>query len=180
LKAQASDERALIEQAKQDPSRFAALYESHFERVYAFAVRHVRGREEAEDLTAEVFHRALAALPNFEWRGLPFGAWLLRIASNAAADRFKHSEREATFYGLEDPPGAVEPADLEEIEQRASLFRLVDGLPVDQRRVIVMRFAEGKSIREISEELGRTEGAVKQLQFRALENLRTRMRETRG
>jgi RNA polymerase sigma-70 factor (ECF subfamily) len=62
--------------------------------------------------------------------------------------------------------------DLEEVEQRARLFRLVEQLPADQRRVIAMRFAEEKSIREIAEELGRTEGAVKQLQFRGLQNLR--------
>jgi RNA polymerase sigma-70 factor (ECF subfamily) len=70
---------------------------------------------------------------------------------------------------------AVE-VDLEEVEHRARLFRLVDELPADQRRVIAMRFAEEKSIREIAEALGRTEGAVKQLQFRGLQNLRSQIK----
>jgi RNA polymerase sigma-70 factor (ECF subfamily) len=65
--------------------------------------------------------------------------------------------------------------DLEEVERRARLFRAVDKLPDDQRRVIVLRFSEEKSIREIADELGRSEGAIKQLQFRGLENLRSRL-----
>src|SRR5215831_421557 len=84
-------ERLLIEAAQKDPGRFAELYEANFERVYAFIVRRVQGRDEAEDLTAEVFHHALANLPRFEWRGVPFAVWLFRIASNAIADAWKRS-----------------------------------------------------------------------------------------
>src|SRR3989442_12843308 len=79
-------ERLLIEAAQKDPSRFAALYENNFERVYAFVVRRVRDRHEAEDLTAEVFQHALANLSRFEWRGVPFAVWLYRIAGDAVAD----------------------------------------------------------------------------------------------
>ncbi|TMA53517.1 MAG: hypothetical protein E6J76_04300 [Deltaproteobacteria bacterium] len=88
------DERTLIEAAQRDPGRFAELYESNFDRVYAFVVRRVRDREEAEDVTSEVFHRALANLGQFEWRGVPFAAWLLRIAANAMADRALRAARE--------------------------------------------------------------------------------------
>src|SRR6185295_19075563 len=77
------DEQRLVEAAQRDPSHFAELYERHFERVYAYVVRRVRDRDEAEDLTSEVFHQALAHLGRFEWRGLPFAAWLFRIAANA-------------------------------------------------------------------------------------------------
>ncbi len=87
------DERLLIEAAQSDPRRFAELYERHFERVYAFVARRARGRAEAEDLTAEVFHHALAHLGRFEWRGVPFVAWLLRIARNAVADRWQRVAR---------------------------------------------------------------------------------------
>jgi RNA polymerase sigma-70 factor, ECF subfamily len=165
------DERLLIEAAQRDPSRFAELYENNFDRVYAYIARRVRGREEVQDLTSEVFHQALANLRRFEWRGVPFAAWLFRIAANALADR---SERLARTVPGGNVAGADGPAEtyLEEIEHRARLFRLVDQLPADQRRVILMRFAEEKSIREIAEQLGRTEGAVKQLQFRGLQNLR--------
>jgi len=171
-----TEERLLVEAAQRDPARFAQLYETNFERVYAYIARRVPDRSEAEDLTADVFHRALASLPRFEWRGLPFAAWLIRIAANAIADRWKRSAQERDFYDLD--PGDDETqieAGLEEAEQRAHVFRLVDELPDDQRRVIVMRFADEKSVREIAQELGRSEGAVKQLQFRGLDRLRKRL-----
>ena len=170
-----AEERLLVEAAQKDPTRFAELYEIHFERVYAFVARRVGDRDAAEDLTSDTFHKALANLRRFEWRGAPFAAWLLRIAANAIADRGQRAGRE---LAVDDPPElgaeATADVDLEEVEHRARLFRLVDRLPDDQRRVIAMRYAEEKSIREIAEELGRTEGAVKQLQFRGLQNLRTK------
>src|SRR5205085_12254931 len=83
----ADEERALIEAAKRDPARFAELYEFNFDRVYAYVSRRVRDRSIAEDVTAEVFHHALANLERFEWRGTPFAAWLFRIAANEIADR---------------------------------------------------------------------------------------------
>lgn len=160
------DERLLIEAAKRDPSRFAELYERHFERVYAFVVRRVRDRSEAEDVTSEVFHKALHNVRKFEWRGTPFIAWLYRIAANEIIDRAKRASREA--------PMTKEPSadEIEDVERRALVFRLVDQLPEPQRSVIVKRFAEERSIADIAREMGRSEGAIKQLQFRALETLR--------
>jgi RNA polymerase sigma-70 factor (ECF subfamily) len=176
-----AEERLLVEAAQKDPARFAELYEINFERVYAFVARRVGDRDAAEDLTSEVFHKALANVRRFEWRGAPFAAWLLRIAANAIADRAQRAERE---LAIDDPPevGVDATADvgLEEVERRARLFRLVDRLPADQRRAVAMRFAEEKSIREIAEALGRTEGAVKQLQFRGLQNLREQIEVKSG
>jgi len=173
-----AEERLLVEAAQKDPTRFAELYEINFERVYAFVARRVCDRDAAEDLTSEVFHKALSNLRRFEWRGAPFASWLLRIAANAIADRAGRAGKE---LAVEDPPELGKEAsalvDLEEVERRARLFRLVDELPDDQRRVIALRFAEEKSIREIAEELGRTEGAVKQLQFRALQSLRVKIED---
>lgn len=172
-------ERLLIEAAQRDPSRFAELYELNFSRVYAYIARRVGNREDAQDLTAEVFRGALANLGKFEWRGIPFAVWLLKMAANAIADRWKRAARET---GNPSPDAAQEigAPELEEIERRAQLFQLVKRLPQDQRRVIDLRFAEEKSIREIAQVLGRTEGAVKQLQFRALEALRQRMGKANG
>jgi RNA polymerase sigma-70 factor, ECF subfamily len=164
------DERRLVEVAQLDPRRFGELYELHFARVYAYVSRRLGDRHVAEDVTSEVFQHALANLKKFEWRGAPFGAWLMRIASNAVADRWRrHSRENAT--SLLDDPASGEPSP-EEVEMRAQLFRLVRELPAEQRRVIEMRFAEEKSIREIATALGRTEGAVKQLQFRGMQALR--------
>jgi RNA polymerase sigma-70 factor (ECF subfamily) len=165
------DERVLVEAAQRDPSRFAEIYEIHFDRVYAYIARRVRDRVEAQDLTSDVFHRALAGLPGFEWRGAPFAAWLFRIAGNAVADHFERLGRQRDVPADPDP----EPARIEDAERRARLHRCVDDLPADQRRVILLRFSDEKSIREIAAALGRTEGAVKQLQFRALQGLRARM-----
>ena len=165
-------EKLAIEAAQKDPARFAELYENNFDRVYAYIARRVRDRSEAEDLTSEVFHHALASLPRFEWRGVPFAAWLFRIAAHAIIDRAKKAVKQQELNS--DSNITVEQINLEDVERRALLFRMVDQLPADQRRVIVMRFADERSIRDIANELGRSEGAVKQLQFRALQNLRER------
>ena len=165
------DDRTLIEAAQADPARFVELYDRYVDRVYAFVSRRTRDRAAAEDITSEVFQQALAHLSRFEWRGVPFVAWLFRIASNALADRWRQDARDS-----HDPPADVpDTRELEELERRVILFQLVDRLPDVQRQVIQMRFAEEKSIREIAAAVGRSEGAVKQLQLRALENLRKGM-----
>jgi RNA polymerase sigma-70 factor (ECF subfamily) len=169
-------DRLRVRAAQADPSRFADLYEENFERIYAFIVRRVRQREMAEDLTSEVFHRALAGLSKFDWRGIPFSVWLIRIAANLLTDQWRRSSRESDG----EPPETISPADIEEAEHRAQLFRLVDRLPQDQRRVVQLRFVEGRSIAEIAGDMGRSEGAVKQLQFRALEKLRSELGGGRG
>jgi RNA polymerase sigma-70 factor, ECF subfamily len=175
-----ADERLLIEAAQKDPARFAELYENNFERVYAYIVRRVGNRAETEDLTSEVFHHALANLKRFEWRGIPFVAWLFRIAANLISDRWQRTGRERIREGINDEREQIEsarvsPVEIEEVERRATLFRLVETSPVEQRRVVVLRFVELKSIKEVAQEIRKTEGAVKQLQFRALTTLRTRM-----
>ena len=171
-KKDAYDERLLIAAAQKDPARFMELYEEHFERVYAFVARRLRNRDDAEDVTSEVFRDALANIGKFEYRGAPFASWLYRIASNAIADRWQRAAKEQGTALADDPADDSAHADPEQAEHRARLFRMVATLPDDQRRVIEMRFAEGRSIAEIAQEIGRTDGAVKQLQFRAIQNLR--------
>ena len=84
---EAIDEQTLVEAAQADPARFLDLYERHFHRVWAYVIRRTESRAEAEDVTSEVFRRALENLRGYEWRGTPFAAWLLRIAANALAHR---------------------------------------------------------------------------------------------
>ena len=165
------DERALIEAAKADPRRFADLYEAHFDRVYAYVAARVRDRAGAQDVTADVFHHALKDLPRFEWRGTPFCAWLYRIAANEIADRAARLGREQPL----DNDFAADAENFEETETRARVFRLAKELPSEQAKVIEMRFALGASIRDIARQTGRSEGAVKQLQYRALQTLRDRL-----
>jgi len=171
------DERLLVEAAQADPSAFDALYELHFERIYFFIFSRVHDRASAEDITSETFHKALASLPSYEYRGTPFAAWLYRIASNAIVDHYKRSNREQQLDDLEHPLAQPELSshDLEFIERHVHFFRLVEQLPEVQRRVVCERFVEDRSIREIAQRLSKTEGAIKQLQFRALQTLRAQI-----
>lgn len=172
-----AEERLLVEAAQRDPAKFAALYDIHFDRIYAFVARRTRDRDKAEDLTSEVFHKALANLKTYTWTGAPFAAWLFRIAANAVFDQAKRSARELLNVpvNVNDPPEPSGGPEQEDAEARARLFRLVEKLPAEQRNVVFGRFVEQLSIREIAQQLGKSEGAVKQLQFRALEKLRSQM-----
>jgi len=162
------------------------VYERYFTLVYAYVARRVRDRAATEDLTSEVFRKALANIERFKWTGAPFGAWLLRIASNVIADRAKRQAKAGVRVDEASLTIGLMPGDdansrqsqqvqLEDAERRAWVIRKVDELPDDQRRVIKMRFAEEKTISEIAADLGRSEGAVKQLQFRALQTLRIKL-----
>ena len=173
-----SSDRLLVEAAQADPSKFEALYDLHFELVYSFILGRVHDRATAEDLTSEVFHKALANLSTYECRDTPFSAWLLRIASNATADQWKRANREQP--GTVDTLNAavqtgIGSSEMEVVERQALLFRLVEELPELQRCVIRKRFMEQRSIKEIAHLLGKSEGAVKQLQFRAMQTLRQQM-----
>src|SRR2546423_6753656 len=131
-----ADERRLVEAAQRDRACFGAVYERYFELVYGYVARRVNDRGAAEDLTSEVFRKALASLTRFKWTGAPFGAWLIRIASNLIADRAKRAGREV----IADAPSlnaaaADEPVNsqaqqnnLEAAERRSSLYKMVDAL----------------------------------------------------
>jgi RNA polymerase sigma-70 factor, ECF subfamily len=173
------DERILVEAAQRDPSRFAELYERNFDRVYAYVSRRLTDRSAVEDVTADVFRQALANLGQFEWRGTAFVAWLLRIAANAVTDHWRLVSREQPMLEADGPESApADPASIDAVERRALLFRVVRTLPANQRRVIEMRFAQEKGVKEIARELNRSEGAVKQLQFRAIQHLRAQLQKS--
>ena len=163
------DERLLIAAAQIDPAKFAQLYDRNFDRLYAFVARRVTTREEAQDLTAEVFHQALASIRNFKWQGAPFVAWLYGIAAKVLS---RHWQKPGKHVPIEASDLAAAPV---EIERTVMLGQLVESLPTDQRLVVIRRFIEEKSIAEIATELGRSDGAVKQLQLRALEKLREKL-----
>jgi RNA polymerase sigma-70 factor (ECF subfamily) len=171
MTASLDDDRALIEAAQTDPKRFLELYDRYVDRVYAYVSRRVGNRAAAEDITSAVFEQALTHLPKFQWRGTPLAAWLFRIAANALADHWRRERRD--WHDL--PAEVPDERGHRDLEQRVSLFELVDRLPEMQRRVIEMRFVEDRSIRDVATALARSEGAVKQLQVRALENLRKGM-----
>lgn len=173
-----ADEARLVEAAQRDPSEFGPLYERYVDQIYRFAYRRTGNHADAEDVTAQTFQQALAALPSYEWRGLPFGAWLFRIASNVINRRGRTSSREVTVeddavFGRIEDTGGEDPADLVGARSDADeLLTAIRTLPEDQQRALIMKFARGMKNREIGEQLGRSEGAVKQLIHRAVVNLR--------
>ena len=168
-----ADEKGMVESAQRDPRRFGELYALHFDQVYAFVARRVATRSDAQDLTSEVFRHALANLGRFEWRGVPFAAWLYRIAANTVADHYQRSARERKATVEADRPDS----DADAVERRALVYRAVRALPDDQRRVIELRFADERSIGETARALGRSEGAVKPFQLRAMKTRRERLDE---
>jgi RNA polymerase sigma-70 factor (ECF subfamily) len=173
------DEEALVARARADRQAFAELYDRYFSRIYAFVRTRSATRADAEDVTSETFRRALAAIAEFEWRGLPFSAWLYRIAANALADHHRKSKRRSRHEPAAADPegGGADPERLRDEERLASarfslVFDLVERLPDAQRQVIRLRFGEGLSIESTASALGRSAGAVKQLQHRAVSTLR--------
>jgi RNA polymerase sigma-70 factor (ECF subfamily) len=177
------DEGSLVAAAKRDPREFGPLYELYVDRIYRFAYRRVGTHHEAEDITAQTFQQALQALPAYEWRGLPFGAWLFRIAGNIINRRGRTSGREVAvedvtvFSGYEETDD--DPADLAwRSEEAGELADKIKRLPPDQQRVLVLKFSHGMKNREIGDLMGRSEGAIKQLVHRALVSLRASIERT--
>jgi RNA polymerase sigma-70 factor (ECF subfamily) len=175
-----SDE-ALVARAKRDREAFGCLYDRYVEQVYQFTYRRVKSHTIAEDITARVFYRALEQLPRFEWRGVPFGGWLIRIAANLIHDHNGYARRHVSWrdWAEERTHMAGSAPSMEEqyaARQAANvLWETVSTLPIVQQQVLVYRFARGMSVREIAAGVGRTEGAVKQLLFRAVKRLRQRL-----
>jgi RNA polymerase sigma-70 factor (ECF subfamily) len=165
---QLAEEKRLVEAAQREPRRFDQIYERYFNRIYAFAVARTADRQEAEDVTSETFQRAVQGLPAFEWREVPLGAWLFRIAANVATD-LVHRRRDRVG---EDIGEAATAQQQWTFEDHSVLFDLVDRLPPAQRQVIFSRFIVDRSVRDTAACLGRSEGAVNQLQRRALQQLR--------
>lgn len=181
--AGAPDEAALVAAAKRDPRDFAPLYDLYAERIYRYAYRRVGTHHDAEDVTAQTFQQALQALPNYEWRGLPFGAWLFRIAGNIINRRGRTGGREiavedVTVFGVSEECDDDPVERVTRDETAGELLELVQTLPPDQQRVLVLKFSHGLKNREIGELMGRSEGAVKQLVHRALVNLRARLNQS--
>jgi RNA polymerase sigma-70 factor, ECF subfamily len=172
--AELTAERELILAAQRDRTAFAPLYERYVDQIYAYALSLTGNRETAEDVTAATFAKAIEDLPRFEWRGVPYSAWLYRVAANLVA----RSRRRPGWIelGAHVPGEAIDPVEEAERQDRAASVRAaIDTLPPDQRQAILLRFGGELRNREVAKIMGRSEGAVKLLTFRALTNLRKRL-----
>ena len=161
-------ERAAIEAAQRDPARYGEVYRANVAAVFAFVLSRIRDREAAEDITAEVFVKALRALPRFEWRGVAYSSYLVRIADRLLVDRWASDTRAA-------PSEATATDPFDEVERAERLSRSIARLPPDQRDVVLLRFVEDQPLTAVADALGRSVGAVKQLQFRAITALRDQL-----
>jgi RNA polymerase sigma-70 factor, ECF subfamily len=173
---------ALVELARGgDADAFGLLYDHYHVSVYRFLFYRTRSAPLAEDLTSETFFRALRNMKNFRWQGKDFGAWLMTIARNLATDHFKagRTRLELTTYDMGDHDDATEGPESAVLASLTNelLLEALTQLPDEQRDCLVMRFLQGMSIAETAAVLGRSDGAVKQLQLRGVRNLAKLMPE---
>ncbi|HYF92111.1 MAG TPA: sigma-70 family RNA polymerase sigma factor [Symbiobacteriaceae bacterium] len=174
------DEKWLVERAKRDPEAFGELYDSHFDRIYAYIYRKTGDRQVAEDLTSETFMKALANIKGYNYTGQPFAAWLYRIASNVVTDHYR-SRRVTTSLdeGLQIPDRGTSPEEAAlRLDDQQAVARAIQSLSPDQQDVILLRFSGDMKLRDIGQVIGKTEGAVKALMFRALNSLKGKLTES--
>lgn len=173
-----ADVIALVEQARDgDPEAFASLYDRYVDRVYRFVLYRVSGDNAlAEDITSEVFVRALRKIKTFTWQGRDVGAWFLTIARNLVLDHFKSGKFRLEVVGAEPPEGnadqIVDPEDkaLSRVSQ-ADLYKAIRQLGNEQQEVIYWRFLQSYSVAETAAAMDKSEGAIKALQYRAVKAL---------
>lgn len=173
-----ADVIALVDQARDgDPEAFASLYDRYVDRVYRFVLYRVSGDSAlAEDITSEVFVRALRKIKTFTWQGRDVGAWLLTIARNLVLDHFKSGKFRLEVVGADPPEGSsdqvIDPEDsaLSRVSQ-ADLYRAIRQLGNEQQEVIYWRFLQSYSVAETAAAMDKSEGAIKALQYRAVKAL---------
>jgi len=175
-------EPQLIERAKRDPEAFGILYDQNFDKIYAYIQRKTGDRQLTEDLTSETFTKALANINKYQFTGQPFAAWLYRIAANLVADYYRSrriNEPHDDSLQIVSPGPTPEDAALLLDDQQA-VARAIRSLSSDQQDVVLMRFSGGLRLKEIARAVGKTEGAVKALMFRALGSLKGKLTESGG
>jgi RNA polymerase sigma-70 factor (ECF subfamily) len=181
--SQTSSESELVSCAKRDPEAFGALYERYVDKIYSYVYYRTGNHHDAEDLTARTFYRALKHLHRYQDRGLPFSAWLYRIAHNLVANFHRDRSRRQVIaldeVSLVSPrPDAEGNLELEDNQKR--LLRLIRRENPDRQQLLILKFVEQMSNREIAQIMGRSEGAIKSLYHRTLLALREAWVAERG
>src|SRR5438270_9711823 len=188
----ASSERAVDESAEHlrdlvargqqgDREALEELYLIHFDRIYSYLHVSVGNRHDAEDLTTQTFLKMLEKIGSFKWQSAPFSAWLFRIAHNLAMDHFRASRRWQPEEEVPEPPGEEEPsAEAQALQSigRQSMLHLIEDLSEEQQQVLTLKFVFNFPNAEVATILGKTEGAIKSLQHRALVSLQKQITKT--
>jgi len=172
------DEESIIRRAQQhDQMALTQIYEENFDKIYRYVVLKIGDRTEAEDITQQVFINAIKSISSFKWKGVPFSAWLFRIAHNQIVDYFRKKSKRVTvpldesIRDKDDNPGILLEKNMD-IEQMVTATRRLTGA---QREVISLRFAGELAISQVAKIMGKSEGAVKALQHSAIVALRKTM-----
>ena len=170
----AAAEASLVDAARAlRDDAWAEIYRRHAGQVYAYIYFRIGDQHTAEDLTADVFIKAIGGIKGYTWRGKPLLAWLYRIAHHVTVDHRKANARRSQHQTGEAPEDIRERADaLKELDERSDMMRAIRALTDDQQQVIVLRFYQGLSNAEVASVMGKPEGAVKALQSRGLRSLR--------
>ncbi len=166
----------LVARVKTDPAAFGQLYERYIARIYNYVYYRTGNHHDAEDLTSRVFYRALMHVEDYVDRGVPFAAWLYRIAHNLVANWHRDHARRQDL-DLDDAVLIGEPHEMPEWatetnEQQRRLLEVIRRLPEERQELLILKFVEGLSNAEVGQIMGRTEGAIKSLYHRTLLALR--------
>lgn len=172
-------EAGLVAAAKVNPMAFEPLYQRYKERIYRYLFLRVRREEDAADLTQQVFLKALSALPSYRERGVPFAAWLFRIAHHTASDTYRRKKSAVSWERLADDEQVIVETDLEshilQQERLAHLRHLLDQLDPSKRELLALRFSAGLSAAEIALVVGKSQAAVKKQLTRTIQGLKEHM-----
>lgn len=176
---QISNEREIIEAAQKDNARFESLYKTYYPRIVSFIYQRVDNKDTAFDITSEVFYVALKNLGTYKFEGVPFSAWLYRIAINKINDLFRKQKVRRTISAApEDIPHLIQEIRHEERVTDAQLFEALESLEEEEVNLIEMRFFENRAFREICEITGQQESACKMKVYRILGKLKTILKNT--
>ena len=177
------NEQSLVHRAQRgDKEAFTQLYESHFDKIYRYVVLRIGNKTEAEDVTQQVFLKALQSIPSFKWKGIPFSAWLFRIAHNLVVD-YLRKVKKVVITPLDESSVKSDSNPQLLVEQRLDIEQLISAtkrLTRAQREVISLRFAGELSVTESAKAMGKSEGAVKALQHSAIVALRKALLRAEG
>lgn len=170
------DESALIERAKTDKDAFGHLYERYVDKIYSYVYYRTGNVADAEDLTARIFFRAMSHIDNYDDRGIPFSAWLYRIAHNLVANWHRDRSRrkiisldDITQWHVDEESPELET---QLLEDKDALLTAIRRLPADRQELLILKFVERLANAEIGDIMGRSEGAIKSLYHRTLLALR--------
>ncbi|MGB9743589.1 MAG: RNA polymerase sigma factor [Minisyncoccales bacterium] len=168
-----TQEKELIKKAKKEPAIFGQLYDEYYQPIFGYILKRVNDLEIAQDITSETFLKALKNLWRFRWQNKPFSAWLYRIANHEIANYFRKNKPKIISFEQVPELWLIEnPSETLNYQEFLNWQEKIQQLPIKYQEVIILRFYEDKSIKEVAEILKKKEGTVKSLLHRGLERLK--------